>query len=215
MLDNIQQIFYIAVITGFATALIPGPIMVLMIAETIRYGYRAGTAVLIAPILVDASVMIPLALLLQNLLRLKVFQIPVGLAGAAFIIFLGFKTVIFATGPESVGTDVDEVLSHKLSPFSSFKKALTAHLLSPFAYGFWATAGTYMIFKSYTSAGLPGALIYATGFWCGAAASGVLVLLIAGKGRQFLSTRFYKLIMASCGILLIIFGFVLGVKVVL
>ena len=57
--------FPLAFAIGFAVASLPGPILVLITTETLRKGPRAGVLAMIAPLIIDAIVMLPLALLLQ------------------------------------------------------------------------------------------------------------------------------------------------------
>jgi len=188
---------------GLATAVVPGPIVILLIVETLKYGWRAGAAVAAGPVLIDAFVMLPLALVVQGLLTSRSLQIIFGLAGLVFLLYLGMNMLITANR-------ADELVSSReiaaISPAASFRRALLAQLLSPMAYAFWATVGAVMVRQAFATGGLVSAIIFPVSFWMGTLiVAGVLITLTAA-GRSTLKSRAYRLIITTGGILMIGFG---------
>lgn len=200
---------------GLAVAAVPGPIIVLMIAETLRKGYLAGLSVVLGPITVDALVMIPLALILQPALVLKPVQMGIGLAGGAFLVFLGFNTIRQAHGEPMKLPDAQANPNNQGIFLNSYRKSLVAHLLNPFGYVFWATAGSSFIKQAISSVGLAGAVLFPLSFWLGALVIEAIALFFSAKGKEVLSSAAYQTVLYVCGVILVAFGILLAVRVLI
>lgn len=198
---------------GLAVAAVPGPIIILMIAETLRKGYGAGLSVVLGPITVDALVMIPLAMILQTALVLKPVQIGIGLAGSAFLVFLGYNTIQQAYGEPMKLPDATSSSNNQGVFLGSYRKSLVAHLLNPFGYVFWVTVGSSFIKQAVSSVGLVGAVLFPVSFWLGALVIEAIALFFSGKGKEVLSSAAYRTVLYVCGVILVAFGILLAVRV--
>lgn len=196
---------------GLATAVVPGPIFILLIVETLKYGWRAGTAVAAGPVIVDAFVMLPLALLLQGLLVSKPLQIIFSLAGMAFLLYLGGNMLISAWRLAEL-----KELSNAtaVSPSVSFKRALAAQLLSPMAYAFWATVGAVMVRKAFENGGLASAIIFPVSFWLGTFIVAGVLISMTSAGRSVAKSGVYRAVISAGGVAMAGFGVFMAVRVI-
>jgi threonine/homoserine/homoserine lactone efflux protein len=197
---------------GLATAVVPGPIFVLLIVETLKYGWRAGAAVAAGPVIIDAVVMLPLALILQGFLTSRPFQLIFGLAGMAFLLYLGGNMIWIAWRSGEI-EHIRE--SDAVSPALSFKRALTAQLLSPMAYAFWATAGAVMVRKAFESGGILSGIVFPVAFWLGTMTVAVVLISVTTAGRSIVKSVVYRAIIATGGVAMAGFGIYMAVRVVL
>lgn len=213
MIASLFATLYVAIGIGLATSIIPGPILILTIAEALRSGYRAGLAVVVAPVVVDALVMIPLALLLSNFLTTKVARVAIGLIGGAILVYLGIRTLQQAFRKRFFLPEIEQATPERPeSAWVSFRRGFVTHLFSPFAYVFWATVGAFSLRQALDSSGWAGAVVFPVGFWLGSAIVGVASALLSGKGRDILDTRQYQVVLTVCGFLLIALAFVVAVR---
>ncbi len=196
---------------GLATAVIPGPIVILLIVETLKYGWRAGAAVAAGPVLIDAFVMLPLALGLQGLLTSRPLQIAFSLAGMVFLLYLGGSMLLSAQKVEDLRSMRTAMA---VRPLQSFKRALTAQLLSPMAYVFWATVGAVMVRKSFEAGGLPAAIVFPVAFWIGTLTVAGFFIGVTTAGRSVLKSGTYRIIISIGGLLMAGFGVYMVVRVV-
>ncbi|MFA5867360.1 MAG: LysE family transporter [Actinomycetota bacterium] len=196
---------------GLATAVIPGPIFVLLIVETLKYGWRAGAAVAAGPVLVDAFVMLPMALILQGLLTSKPLQVTFALAGMVFLLYLGGNMIMSALG----GGELEDLRGvTAVSPALSFKRALTAQLLSPMAYAFWATAGAVLVRKAFENGGLISAIVFPAAFWVGTLTVAIILIGTTAAGRDTLKSGVYRAVVAIGGVAMAGFGVYIAARVV-
>ncbi len=197
---------------GLATAVVPGPIFVLLIVETLKYGWRAGAAVAAGPVLIDAFVMLPLALLLQGLLTSKPLQVGFAVAGMVFLIYLGGNMIMTARRAGDL-EDMRGVVA--VSPALSFKRALTAQLLSPMAYAFWATVGAVLVRKAFENGGMISAIVFPVCFWLGTLTVALVLISVTAAGRNALKSGVYRGIVAIGGIVMAGFGVYIAVRIIL
>jgi threonine/homoserine/homoserine lactone efflux protein len=195
---------------GLATAVIPGPIVILLIVETLKYGWRAGAAVAAGPVIVDALIMLPLALVLQSFLTTRALQIVFGLAGMAYLLYLGAGMLITAWRPDDLGA-AGRV--EAISPAASFKRAVVTQMLSPMAYVFWATAGAIMVRKAYEAGGLLSAVMVPAAFWLGTLIVATGFIVVTTAGRSVLRSGAYRVVIAMGGALMAGFGVYMGARV--
>lgn len=183
---------------GLATELIPGPITVLIIVESIKKGWKAGAATALAAPVVDALVMIPLALLLRAFITSRSTQIVFGAAGTLFLIYLGVDMLL--TARRGAGAVTGE---QAVSAAASFRRAVGAHLLSPLAYGFWGTVGVVMFSRAFASGGWAAAVAFPLAFWTGTGVVAVFLIVAANSGRNLLGSRGYAYVVGAGGIAMI------------
>jgi homoserine/homoserine lactone efflux protein len=197
---------------GLATAVIPGPIVILLIVETLKYGWRAGAAVAAGPVIIDALVMLPLALVLQGFLTTRPIQLVFGLAGMVYLLYVGWT--MLAAAWRSAGLE-DAPETEAISPGASFKKAVVTQLLSPMAYAFWATAGALMVRKAFEAGGLLPAITVPVAFWLGTLVVATAFIAVTSAGRSVLQSGAYRVVIALGGCLMAGFGIYMGARVVL
>lgn len=181
---------------GFSVASMPGPILALIATETLRRGAWPGAQTALAPMCVDACVMLPLVMALQSSIPSGAAAVTIGLAGGAFLFWLGLQSFRAGTAPAATGGHRG---SRRLSPFL---KGVLTQLMNPYAYIFWGTVGLAFVREGFEAQGLKGALSFPAGFWLGAATINFLVVYLVSRGRRFLPARLEPYVHVLSGILL-------------
>jgi threonine/homoserine/homoserine lactone efflux protein len=177
---------------GFVAGVSPGPVLTLVVAETLRGGWLRGSAVAAGPLLCDGPIIVlallVLAQLPQELVRL------VSLIGGAFLLYLAITTLLNSRQARLVG-------SKGLSVRGGLLKGLLARVLSPNPYLFWFLVGAPLLLEAGR-----GHWLWATGFLVGyystIVGSNIALALALHRWVDLFSERAYRgLLLLSSAIL--------------
>ncbi len=181
---------------GFSVASMPGPILALITTETLRRGAWPGAQTALAPMCVDACVMLPLVMALHSAIPAGAGAMAMGMGGGAFLLWLGFQSLRAGSAPEASGRQRG---ARSLPPFL---KSVLTHLMNPYAYIFWGTVGFGFVRAGFASQGVQGALSFPVGFWLGAGTLNFLVVYLVSRGRRYLPPRLEPHVHVLSGLLL-------------
>jgi len=182
---------------GFVAGVAPGPLLALVVSQTLTYGVTEGVKVAVAPLITDVPIVLA-ALLLGSALASQ--PIPLGLlslTGAGYISYLAW---------ESFTIKLDESPPDKAA--KSLTKGILANFLNPHPYLFWMTVGTPLLLKTWEN-GPGGAIFWLFGFYLMLVGSKMGIALLTGYSRQFLHGRGYLWLNRSLGLVLLFFALVL------
>jgi len=198
--------FLLTFAMGFSIASMPGPIMALIATETLRRGARSGAQAAIAPVCVDAVIMLPLVVLLHASIPSGFAAVAIGVAGGLFLVWLGVQS-LRAGSVDTRGW----MKSDLATGLPSFTKGVLTHLMNPYPYVFWGTVGLAFVRQGFQTSGITGALHFPLGFWLGASSFNFLVVYIVIRGRRMLPAGaepyfhlFSGLLLMTAGVFLII-----------
>lgn len=99
-LAALGAIFSTSFVVSLTGALSPGPLTTLAVREGVRRGFWAGPALAAGHGVVEGLLVIGLALGLNELLDTDAVTATVAIAGGAYLVYLGFRTVITAPTQE-------------------------------------------------------------------------------------------------------------------
>ena len=180
---------------GLVAGLSPGPLLTLVISETLNRGTTAGIKVAMAPLITDIPIVL---LMLYIALQLSDIDTAIGilsLVGSCYVFYLaadGFKSASEEAQSEESGS-------------SSTMKGVLTNLLSPHPYVFWLTVGAPIISKaSAVSAAAPAVFIAA--FYLPLVGSKVLLAQLTGKYRHMLAGSAYKRTVMALSFFLVLFA---------
>jgi len=122
---------------GLAAGLSPGPLMALVISQTLRYGLREGLKVTFAPLASDAPIILLCLFVLSRIADLGHALAWVSIFGGGFVDYLGY---------DSLRTSGLELGEKQTAPRSS-PKAVLLNLPNPRVCLFWTTVGSAMILR--------------------------------------------------------------------
>ncbi|MGD0410263.1 MAG: LysE family translocator [Verrucomicrobiota bacterium] len=186
------------VLLGLFCGLAPGPLLALVLAQTLRHGPREGCKIALTPLVTDAPIIALALVLAAKLAQLRPLLGIVSIAGGAFVLYLawdGFRPVrVAAAAPVE-------------RPRSWFKGILT-NLLNPHPWLFWLTVGAATLAKAMAQSGVAAAA-FLCGFYLLLVGSKVLVVLLAARSRDLLAGRPYRVVMRVLAVLLAFFAFLL------
>ena len=186
------------VVLGLYAGFSPGPLIALVISQTIKHGPKEGVKVAFAPLLTDFPILLISTFLLIRLSNYGMILGVVSVLGALFLIYLAYTS--FRT--RGVEVNMDEEVPH------SFIKGAMMNALSPNPYVFWITIGAPMIIKGFAESYVAPLLFVGCFLGC-LVGSKCFVAIIAGKSKHFLTGRAYLYIMRTLGVVLLAFAFIL------
>ena len=183
---------------GLAAGFTPGPLLVLVISETLRHDIKAGIKVAIAPLITDIPIIVISLLVLNRLANFKIILGCISIFGGLFILYLGYECL------KAKGVELD-LTSHSAN---SFKKGVITNALNPHPYIFYMTVGAPIIFKSLnqnilSTASFVGSFLF---FLVG---SKVALAMVVERSRSFLQGSVYIWVLRILGILLLFFSMVI------
>jgi threonine/homoserine/homoserine lactone efflux protein len=183
------------IILGLSAGIAPGPLLALIISETLRHDIKTGIKVAIAPIITDIPIIILTLLISASLSEFSSILGVVSLFGGFFVLYLGIESI------RSKGTKIDITTT----PSKALQKGILTNLLSPHPYLFWFTVGAPIITKAMQK-DIFCVAAFLTAFYSLLVGSKIVLAVITGTSRSFLTGRAYILIMRVLGTILCIFA---------
>ncbi len=183
------------VVFGLAAGLMPGPLLALVVQQTLRHGPREGIKVAAAPLLTDLPIVAAALFALNRLADADGILGTISLLGAAFLGYLAY---------ESVTTDLAAHAGPATTP-RSLQKGVAANLLNPHPYLFWLTVGAPILWHAWATSPVNAAGFLVAMYGC-LVGSKMLLALLVGRGRTVLASRAYVLLVRALGVVLLVFA---------
>jgi threonine/homoserine/homoserine lactone efflux protein len=180
---------------GLSAGFSPGPLMALVISQTLKHGTREGVKVAMAPLITDLPIILVSLLVLTRLTDFKTVLGVISIIGGIFVAYLAYGNF------RSPRLEVD---GGRAAP-QSLAKGVAANALSPHPYLFWLTVGGPVIVRGWS--GSPGgSLAFLLVFFTCLVGAKILTAWITGRSRQWLSGRVYRSILFILGGLLAVYA---------
>ncbi len=186
------------VLLGTGAGLAPGPLLALVLAQSLRHGPREGCKIALAPLLTDAPIIALAWVLAARLSQLRVGLGVVSLVGGVFVLYLAW---------ESLGPAREDAGAAAEPPRSWFKGIFT-NLLNPHPWLFWLTIGAASLARALAER-WSNAVAFLFGFYLALVGSKVVIAVLAGRSRDLLAGRAYRVVMRALAVLLACFAVLL------
>jgi threonine/homoserine/homoserine lactone efflux protein len=203
---NLVPFISTGMILGLTAGISPGPLLALVISETLRHGKREGIKIALVPLISDIPIIAVSLIFLSWFARSQVALAVIAILGSVFVAYLGYdclKTRGLAIEPKPSG----------MKPAG---KGVLVNILNPHPYLFWITVGTPIIFKAW-QVSLWAVAAFFISFYLFLVGSKILVAILVHRSKTFLNNRGYVWIMRALGIILLVFAalfLINGIKMV-
>jgi threonine/homoserine/homoserine lactone efflux protein len=189
---------------GLSAGISPGPLLTLVISETIKYNRKEGIKIAFAPLITDIPIILVTWFIFSRLSQFNIILSLITLSGGCFFAYLGYETI------------KTKVLDYNIQNLrqDSLRKGVTANLLNPHPYIFWLTIGIPTAVKAYDNSLLL-AILYFFLFYFMLVGSKVLIALLVERSKSFIKNNAYPVTMKILGAALFFFSAVFicdGVK---
>lgn len=180
---------------GLAAGISPGPLLTLVISETLKHSRKEGIIIASAPVLTDVPIILLSVFILKNLSGFNFVLGSISILGALFIAYLAYESFTIK-GIE---------LNLQNNKIQSLGKGIITNILSPHPYLFWMTVGAPAILKAFRINPMSG-LLFILGFYLFLVGSKIAVALIVDRSKKFLQSRTYIYIIRASGLVLLVFS---------
>ncbi len=180
---------------GLVAGVSPGPLLALVVRESLRHGARAGLRVAIAPLITDAPVVVASYFLIDAASDITLFAGLIALAGAGFLVWLGIESVRVEPPETMLGS----------GPQGAVMRGITVNALNPNLYLHWATVGGPLLHDAIDVTPLAGLLFLVT-FYALVVGTKSGVAAIVARSRGFFQGPAYLWTNRVLGVLLLLFA---------
>ena len=188
----------IGIILGLSAGFAPGPLLTLVISETLQHDIKSGVKVALAPIITDLPIIILTLFILAKLSNFHNILGIISLTGGFFILFMGYK---------SIRTKGVELNLQETRP-KSLTKGILVNALSPHPYLFWFSVGAPTMTEAMKQ-NIIAPLAFISSFYALLVGSKILLAILVGKSKSFLSGNVYIYTLRFLGLILCVLAFAL------
>ena len=185
----------IGLVLGLSAGFSPGPLLMLVISETLHHGTRSGVKVALSPIITDLPIILVTLLVLVKVSGYHGILGVISLAGGLFVLYTGYGAI--RTRPVRLDLPGEQP--------KSLRKGVLTNFLSPHPYLFWVTVGAPVLTKS-LNIGLAPFFAFIGSFYLSLVGAKIVLAIAVGRSKVFMSSRLYLYTMRFLGILLALFA---------
>jgi len=188
----------IGIILGLSSGFAPGPLLTLVISESLQFGIKAGVKVALAPIISDLPIILLTLFIAARLSGFHSGLAIISLLGGIFILITGLNCM----RPQTLQT------AAPAEPPKSILKGVVVNVLNPHPYLFWIGVGVPTMSKA-AAVGIMAVVLFIGGFYITLVGSKIILAIAVGRSRAFLKGKIYRYTLRFLGLLLCMFAFVL------
>ncbi len=186
-----MEFLILGIVLGLAAGFSPGPLLVLVISETMRHDVRSGVKVALAPMITDLPIVVAAVWVLSRLSGFHALLGVVALIGSLLVLHMGTRNFRV----RGVQLNLPDGRS------DSFRKGILVNALSPHPYLFWFSVGAPIMNRAMEKTPL-GVFGFLGGFYICLIGSKIVLAVVTGKTKAFLNGMAYVWIMRFLGLLL-------------
>ena len=186
-------------VLGLSAGFSPGPLLALVISQTLQHGTREGIRIAAAPLFTDIPIICIGLFLFASLGKSDFLLGIVSFSGSIFVGYLGITSL----------RQLPVKLELSSRAPQSFLKGILTNALNPHPYLFWFSVGIPTILKADRESSTWAAIAFVAVFYVCIVAAKVMLAVAVGRSRDFLSRTNYLWIMRCLGALLIGFSLIL------
>jgi len=206
--NEITQIFFGSLIVAFSGALMPGPMLTLVIASVAQKGFWTSVFIVIGHSILELLIVISFYLgvlkYLDNPLVIKIISI----VGGAFLIYMAVSIIAsIARKKIKLGLDAKSIAKNlgTKNTFIITGKGILISLANPYWYVWWLTIGATFMIKSVQHS-FGGVAFFYTGHILADFIWYLFVGFLVSTGRRFFNQKIYIGILIVCSLFLLYLG---------
>ena len=195
-----QTITYLTMgaVFGLTAGISPGPLLTLVISETLRHNKTEGVKIAVAPLITDIPIVLLTIFILSKMASSDIVLGIISILGGIFIAYLGYDSI------KSKGIEID-IQNLKLK---SIRKGIIVNILSPHPYIFWLMVGAPITIKAYQASPVA-AFAFIISFYVLLVGSKISIALVVDRSRAFLKNKVFIWTIRILGLVLLIFAILL------
>jgi len=178
----------IGIVLGLSAGLAPGPLLALVISETILHDIKAGIKVALAPLVTDLPIIVLTVFILSRLSAFNGILGVISLTGGIVVLVMGIQ------GIKAKGLEFDI----QKADSRSLVKGILVNVLSPHPYLFWLSVGAPIMTRAKDRHAFAAAAFVA-GFYFLLIGSKITMAILVGKSKAFLTSSGYIYTMRFLG----------------
>jgi len=195
MVNALESLFS-GIVLGLVAGMSPGPMLALVIAETLKFGKEEGFKVAVSPLITDSTIVLLTLLALSTLAEYDLVIGLISMFGACYLIHIGLENLRTKTSRfEEVVVERKEAL----------KRAIITNLLNPHTYLFWLSVGSPIILET-LKIDASATVSFLLGFYTFLMGSMTFVALVVDRSKSFVKSKYYSYVVRFLGIILIFFA---------
>jgi threonine/homoserine/homoserine lactone efflux protein len=183
---------------GLTAGISPGPLLTLVISETLRHNKSEGVKIAIAPLITDIPIVLLTIFILSKMAGFDMVIGIISILGGIFIAYLGYDSI------RSKGIEI-EIQNLKLK---SIRKGIIVNILSPHPYIFWLMVGAPITIRAY-QASPAAAFAFIIAFYVLLVGSKISIALVVDRSRAFLKNKVFIWTLRILGLVLLILAILL------
>ena len=183
------------VVFGLAAGVTPGPLLALVVTQSVQHGTREGMKVAAAPLVTDAPIIAVSVVVVSRLGAAEAILGWLALLGAGVLAYLSYASAT-ATAPGQGASP---------RPARSLATGVVANLFNPHPYLFWLAVGGPTLGRAWDAgAAVAGGFLIA--MYGSLVGSKALVAWAVGAGRSVFNHRAYVVLLRALGVALGVFA---------
>ena len=182
---------------GLTAGLSPGPLLMLLISETIKHNRRAGVLVACAPLITDLPIVLISIFVLQVISDYHLILGIISLLGAIYLGYLAYENIKL----KHFDPDLNELRT------KSLRKAIITNFLNPNPYLFWMTIGAPTVLKGYRT-NIFLSVCFVAGFYIFLVGSKIIIALLVDRSKALIKSKLYVLLIKILGLILFVFSII-------
>ncbi len=183
---------------GLTAGISPGPLLTLVISETLRHNKSEGVKIAIAPLITDIPIVLLTIFILSKMASFDMVIGIISILGGIFIAYLGYDSI------RSKGIEI-EIQNLKLK---SIRKGIIVNILSPHPYIFWLMVGAPITIRAY-QASPAAAFAFIIAFYVLLVGSKISIAMVVDRSRAFLKNQVFIWTLRILGLVLLILAILL------
>ena len=195
-----------------------GPVTIETLRRGLAGGFRPALAIQLGSLIGDTTFCVLAFLGLAPLITHNAVRIPLWVAGAGVLAYLGVSALRDAAAGFEIdgGRTTDDrqddsappssVLGHPSALWAAFRTGAAMSLTNPMAVLWWVSIGGAMLASGVTDMTPAGTTAFIVSFVLGCTLYAFFMAALMGVGRQFVRPTVFRLATALSGLALLVFG---------
>lgn len=181
---------------GVVEGIKPGPLLTMVIRETLSGGLRAGVWTAAAPVFTDGPLIVLSLVAAAWIATQTSVLLAITISGAIFLAYMGI---------ECFSLELPDVTTGDAPPKASFLRGITTNLLNPGVYVFWFLIGGPLMASAVDKEVLA-PVAYALSFLGTIILTKVCIAYLVSKSSQGITPQTYRNLLSICGLVMLCFS---------